>query len=120
MKVYTNKDLENQQMREEFNRRNTYIVNGYFLFIYRVRYRKNGHIYNKVSVNYGEMIPLYFHESILDETKKDELRIQTTSWGALNYEEMKKKMNMYQTALDTVEWFNNFNWETADIYEKYD
>ena len=119
MKTYTSKDLENEAMKQEFRNRNTHIVDGYFLFMYRVRYSKNGRIYNKVSVNYGELIPLYFHESILDETK-DELRIQTTSWGALNYEEMKKKMSLYQTALDTVEWFNNFDWETADILSDYE
>lgn len=119
MEIYTKKDLENPQIREDFKRRNTYIVNGYYLFMYRVKYSQNGSIYNKVSVDYNaDKIALYSHDnSLLGEN--NELRIQTTSWGALNYNEMKKKMDMYQAALNTVEWFNKFIWETADIYENF-
>lgn len=120
MKVYTSKDLENQQTRKEFKRRNTYIVNGYYLFMYRVKYSESGSIYNRVSIDCdADKISLYSHDYSLCR-KNNELRIQTTSWGALNYSEMKKKMDMYQAALNTVEWFNNFNWETTDICEDYD
>ena len=120
MERYTKEDLNNQAMREEFRNRNTHIVNGYSLFMYRIKYSENGKTYNRVSIlNDTDKVDIYPHDSDLNGGNT-ELRIQTTSWGALNFESMQKKMALYQTALDTVEWYNNFDWEKADIYEDYE
>lgn len=103
----------------------TIVIEGYTLTFAIEKTKRNS--YKRVSVgqNRAEFMPEIFirYKYVYVEKEKKNMQniyaqIQTTAYGCLNVEEIKRMIDGYNRAIKVVEYINNFDWSEAPVIEE--